>query len=123
MLGVALIVISVVLSFAVGMYVYYSTLRKEVDVPTVLFEDSRVVVSGQDVLIESIPKKYLTVRNHRVPKGTLMAYLEVVSKETGNTWKYYLKYDQECHIEVPGTVQLSFKGSSIKEVNYPERSK
>ena len=118
MLGV---VLSVILSFTMGMYAYYSILRKGVNVPTVLFEDDRVIVFGQNVLIENIPKKYLTIKNHEVPKGTLIANLEVTNKKTGNTWKYYLKYDQECHIEVPGAIQLSLKGTTVKEVNrkYP----
>ena len=118
MLGITLVVLSVILGLATAVFVYCSTLRKEVDVPTALFEDGRVVVYGQYVPIEDVPKKYLTVKNHGVPKGTLMANLEVKSKKTGSTWKCYLKYDQECHIEVPGRVLLEFKGITLKTGSY-----
>ena len=107
------LVVLLIASLIVVIYAYYSTFA---EVPDVLFESNSLVLSGQNVFVENIPRKYLYVKNHGVPKGTLIAYLVVQNKKTGNTWRYFIEPDQEWCIEVPGEVVIYLEGTSIKYI-------
>ena len=122
MLGIFLIVLLVTLSSIISIYAYYTTLKIRVSTCSILFENNEILISGQNIPIKYIPKKYLTAKNSEIPEDTLIANLKVINKKTKNTWTYYLKYNQECYIKVLDSIQLYLKGTNIKEINYLKRS-
>ena len=118
MLGVLLIILSVTLSSIIDIYTYYTTLKIRVNAYSILFENNEILISRQNMPIKYILKKYLTIKNFKILEDILITNLKVTNKKTKNTWTYYLKYNQECYIKIPNSVQLHLKGTSIKEISY-----
>ena len=82
------------------------------------------MVSGQDVLIENIPKESLSAREVRFPTGTLMSTTQVVIKGTDIVYRYHNINTEHYHIVVPNVgIVLPLTCSSVQKINYPKRSR
>lgn len=118
MCEILLTVLSLIGIFLVLAQVHYYSQIKRLKGPKVLFEDETIVVSGQEVPIECLPKEGLSFKERELAPDTLISVVEVKNKSTGSIWKYHHELDREWYITVPET-EIQLKGSIIRGLKYP----